>query len=473
MILEYGSFLSQFAPTIFDAYHHFFPLETTTCHPADAPWFTARLKRLVTRRNTAHANNDLPLYRRLRNEVNREVLIAKKNHYPSKIAQLKSTNTSLWYSKIKKLAGLTKPSPQLPFLDDDPTVASTALNSHFSAICQTLPPLDHSSLPSYLPAPAPPPRVDELQVYNKLRLFKANRSVTPLDIPAPLFKEFLVELTKPLCIIVNASLQSGKSPIQWKDSFVTGIPKIPTPQSLGDMRPLSITIMGSLLCEGFVADWIYEDIAHVIDPRQYGNVRGASTTHGLIDFLDFAYKELEKRKTGVTATFIDFKKAFDLVDHTTVIKKCIAMGVRRCLIPWISDFLTNRRQAVRHQGALSDFLPITCGVPQGTKLGPLLFLILINDALIDTPHRMKYVDDCTITNSFDVESPDHSPTQASLDSLQSWTTDNHTQVNPTKTVTMTFSVSETPPPPLPSPSLTKTFPPSPHSNSSESQLIVI
>ena len=126
----------------------------------------------------------------------------------------------------------------------------------------------------------------------------------------------------------------------------------------------------------------------------------------------------------MTATFTDFKKAFDLVDHTTVIKKCIAMGVRRSLIPWIADFLSRRRQAVRHQGALSDFLPITCGVPQGTKLGPLLFLILINDALIDTPHRMKYVDDCTITNSFNVDSPDHSPTQASLDALQSWTTNN-------------------------------------------------
>ena len=213
------------------------------------------------------------------------------------------------------------------------------------------------------------------------------------------------------------------------------------------MRPLSITVMGSLLCKGFVADWIYEDIAHLIDPRQYGNVRGASTTHGLIDFLNFAYKELDKLKTGVTATFIDFRKAFDLVNHTTVINKCIAMGVRRSLIPWISDFLTNRRQAVRHQGSLSDFLPITCGVPQGTKLGPLLFLILINDALIDTPHRMKYVDDCTITNSFDVESPDHSPTQASLDTLQHWTTNNHTQVNPTKTVTMTFNFSKPPPPP--------------------------
>ena len=190
-------------------------------------------------------------------------------------------------------------------------------------------------------------------------------------------------------------------------------------------------------------------------------IRGSSTAHCLIDFLDFIYKELEKRKTSVTATFIDFQKAFDLVDHTTVLRKAITMGVRVGLVPWLADFLTNRRQAVRFQGSVSDFLPITCGVPQGTKIGPLLFLILINDALLDTPQRMKYVDDCTIASSVCTTNPNYSPTQSTLNLLSQWTAANHVKINANKSVSMLFALSPTPLPPLPSP-LTTAYTPLSH-----------
>ena len=204
----------------------------------------------------------------------------------------------------------------------------------------------------------------------------------------------------------------------------------------------------SLLCESFVAEWMYNDISTKIDLQQYGNVRGSSTTLCLIDFLNFIYEELEKRKTAVTATFIDFKKAFDLVDHNIVIKKAIALGVRECIIPWIADFLSGRRQSVRYLGAMSDFLPTTCGVPQGTILGSLCFLVLINDALLDTSLRWKYVDDCTFAISINTDSPDHAPLQQTLDTLQQWSDSNHMSINPSKTVVLNFSVSITPLPPL-------------------------
>ena len=266
----------------------------------------------------------------------------------------------------------------------------------------------------------------------------------------PLVKEFAVELAYPFSLIINAAIQSGRNPSLWKHAYVTPIPKITTPMTFGDLRPLALTLFISLLCESFVTEWLYADIAPNIDPQQFGNVKGSSTTHCLIDFLNFTYKELEQRKTAVIATFIDLKKAFDLVDHTTLIKKAISMGVRESLIPWLSNFLTDRHQSVRVHGAISEPLTITCSSPQGTKNGPIGFLMVINDALFGTPQRFKYVDDCTLAHSINTDQPDYTPAQSTLDSLQQWTTENHVQINPLKCVTMQFTVARQNPPPPPS-----------------------
>ena len=147
----------NYQTTITAAYHLHFPTQVATTHPNDPPWFNQRVKRLLTQRNEAFAANDAHLYRQLRNRVIREIKIAKLQYYPTKIAQLKATNPSKWYFMVKDLAGLSKPSPTLPFLDNPSTPAATVLNQHFSAICQSLPPLATSALPAYLPAPSPLP----------------------------------------------------------------------------------------------------------------------------------------------------------------------------------------------------------------------------------------------------------------------------------------------------------------------------
>ncbi|XP_050689715.1 uncharacterized protein LOC126982040 [Eriocheir sinensis] len=194
-------------------------------------------------------------------------------------------------------------------------------------------------------------------------------------------------------------------------------------------RPVSITPLPSLICESFVTDWAYTDRKHSFDPQQFGNIKTTSTTHYLISFLDYIYSNLENRKTSVAAVLVDLSKAFDLVDHTTVIQKALAMGLRECVVAWLADFLADRRQAIPLQGATSTFLPQTCGVPQDTKIGPLCLLILINDALQDTPHRWKYVDDSTFAASVNNNNHDYTTLQTTLNSLLDWTADNHSTVN--------------------------------------------
>ena len=162
------------------------------------------------------------------------------------------------------------------------------------------------------------------------------------------------------------------------------IPKTTSPQSLTDLGPIAITPLPSLICEDFVFDWAYSDIKTTIDSQQFGNMKSSSTTHCLVSFLDFIHSHLDKRNTSHAVAFVDFRKAFDLVDHTVVITKAISLGLNPNLITWLAGFLHGRRQAVRYQGCVS-FQHLICGIPQGTKRGPLCFLILINDALTDTP----------------------------------------------------------------------------------------
>ena len=188
-------------------------------------------------------------------------------------------------------------------------------------------------------------------------------------------------------------------------------------------------------CASFLVDWVYEDLAPGVDARQFGNIRASSTTHCLISFLDYLHTNLDKRKTSVICTFIDFKKAFDLVDHTIILSKAAAStDIRECLIPWLVNF-SNRRQAVHIQGPVSSLEPLTCGLPQGTKMGHLCFLILINDALLDTIAT-------TINNTH----PDCTYHQHTLDNLLTWTTTNNVTINHQKSVNMKFDFSTTPNP---------------------------
>ena len=173
-------------------------------------------------------------------------------------------------------------------------------------------------------------------------------------------------------------------------------------------------------------------------------MKSSSTTHCLINFLDFVHSHLDKRNTSLAVTFVDFKKAFDLVEHTVVLSKVVQFGLPSHLTAWLADFLSGRQQVVRYQGTTSSSLPLSCGVPQGTKMGPLCFLILINDALTDTPHRWKYVDDSTLATPINTKQPDYSPLQTTLDNLLTWTEENKVTINHNKTVVMHFCTSAQP-----------------------------
>ena len=149
-----------------------------------------------------------------------------------------------------------------------------------------------------------------------------------------------------------------------------------------------------------ICKWILEDIQNSIDIRQFGNVSGVSTSHYLVNLIHFLHQGPEKNYNVGTVVLTDFSKAFDLINHTLLIEKMLDIGVRRTIVPWICDFLHNRLQCVKFNDTLSDYVPVNGGVPQGTKLGPLGFQIVINDAAVNAKSDCwKYVDDLTFAEN--------------------------------------------------------------------------
>ena len=211
-----------------------------------------------------------------------------------------------------------------------------------------------------------------------------------------LIKEFAIELTEPLTHIFNKCIHDGIFPQSWKTAAITPIPKEKTVNSLDQLRPISLTPIFARVFESFIAKWIVDDIAEHIDKKQFGNVKGSSTVHYLVDLLRFVLEGLDKPGHYAYLATIDFTKAFDRVNHNIVVKRLIELGVRRSIIPIICSFLTGRTQTTTIGKHISPPLSTSCGVPQGTKLGPILFLILVNDAASEFENKWKYVDDLTV-----------------------------------------------------------------------------
>ena len=302
---------------------------------------------------------------------------------------------------------------------------------------------DLGNLPSFLPAPKPCPFVSPWEVYKALSKIREKTSGGPDGISARIVRLFSVELATPLSLIINSSFKQGKVPCQWKRAIVVPVPKS-SPPSIDQLRPISLTDHFAKVAEGFIASWTLQDLIPKLDPNQFGNRKSLSTSHCLINILHRLFENAEKPKSSSTVVLTDFKKAFDRVDHSIAVTKLINLGVRRTIIPWICDFLTARKQCVRYRGVLSNWTEVCAGIPQGTRLGPIIFLAMVNDACPhDQLHSFKYVDDLTLVECRNQNQV--SVLQTALDNLSHWSETNKMKLNPVKCMKLEVSFTRGPP----------------------------
>ena len=323
-----------------------------------------------------------------------------------------------WWSLVSKLAGKSSTDSELCYPDEHGNIISgktlaTRLNSYFISVTSDIQPLDTAALPAFLPSPDQPPTITSSAVCRKL--------------------------LGPVTVIFNRSVSSGLFPERWKDSHLTPVPKVKPVTGDGDLRPIALTPVLSKVLEDFFVEWLIDDVKNHIDPQQFGSLKDTSTTLCLLDMLHNWLSSLDCPGKFLRVCFLDFSKAFDHIDHTILVTKLIHLGVRGWLISWICSFLSGRRQAVKLLDSISEWMPVHAGVPQGTKLGPILFLIMINDLATHSPLRSshwKYVDDVTISEFSSVG--EVSSLQNDIDCISQWAQQNNMNLDPKKCKIMTI-----------------------------------
>ena len=277
--------------------------------------------------------------------------------------------------------------------------------------------------------------VSKAGVFKLLQGVNENKATGPDEIPGRFYKLFSFELHEVFTTLFQTSLNSGDIPDDWKTAHIFPLFKKGDKDNVENYRPISLTCIACKLLEHIVHSTTMDflDVNNILTPYQHGFRQGRSCESQLLTTLKDFTKTLNT--SGQTdAVLLDFSKAFDKVDHKILLSKISNMGIQGPLLDWMSSFLKDRLQYVIVDGSISKACKVLSGVPQGTVLGPLFFLIYINDIqdhLSPGTSIRLFADDSLLYRTIS-SIHDTIILQNDLNQLQKWEKDNKMEFHPGK-----------------------------------------
>ncbi len=428
-------------------------------------WFSVDLKKIYDQKNTLYKKwsisrsySDKEIYLKCKKEYQKHCKQAKIAYYKNLFNKSVNSTKDVWKNLMSIVS--TKNSKCTSNNNIDKIVyenvvhenshdIANAINKYFCSVGECLSNSilsTKSCFTDYLDSPLPNSIfVEDITCYELSKYIselQVGKACGDDGLSVQLIKDNQQYLLNPLVYIFNMSLSTGIVPTKMKLAKVIPLYKDGDITLPSNYRPISLLNIFSKLLEKIVYNRLYNFFTkeHVIYKYQFGFRANHSTSLSLLEVADMCYSELDKNNY-VLGLFVDLRKAFDTVNHDILLAKLYNYGIRGVMYNWLCDYLSNRRQYTTVNGNNSDIHFINCGVPQGSVLGPLLFLIYVNDIQRALPNSNPklFADD---TNIFVVgKSLNEVELKANecLNQLQMWCSANKLTINFDKTCYTVFT----------------------------------
>ena len=420
-------------------------------------WFSPEITHMQNLRDKSKRLKQWESYRKYRNKTKQLIKQSKSNFFTNCIDNSRDTK-SIW-QHLRNVNGGTSTSKKLPEelvinnerINDANDIANK-LNSYFTSIAEVLnentlhgSTINTEKISQFIDSKVPEqiqfniPFIQTKQVksyINKLELSKA----TGLDGLGPRIIKLAVDSISPsIAMLINKSIETGEFPSQLKVAKVFPIFKGGDKTDPSNYRPISILPTVSKIFEKHVNKHLmaYLNKYKLLHENQSGFRQKHSCQTALVKLIDDWIKHIDNGEM-VGALFIDFRKAFDLVDHSILLKKLSLYRCNSTVLNWFKSYLSNRQQTIESEAGLADFAHVRYGVPQGSILGPTLFLLFINDLPLyfNNCSSALFADDATAhTHSKNVDTIENN-LQNEFGNTLLWSKDNKMQVHLTKTTCM-------------------------------------